>query len=238
VASSYQLYHFDSYLREVDALVTGVEDARVTLSQTVFYAQGGGQPADHGTLRWPGGEAMVVDVRHQGHEVWHQLVGALPALGTRIHGMLDWDRRYALMRMHTALHILNGVIWRDYGAKVTGVSMEPGSARIDFELERMTSDFASEVETRVNVEIAANRAINVRFFSREEALALPDLVRSKINLLPEGLTEVRAVEIIGLDLQADGGTHVAHTGEVGRLRVVGHQSKGRINKRLRVTLEP
>lgn len=232
------LYHTDSYLREMDATVTRVDDdGRVALDRTVFYAQSGGQPADHGMLTWPGGEARVVDVRRSGADVLHQLDGPAPPTGARVHGALDWPRRHALMRAHTALHVLCGVIWRDFGAQVTGGSMEPGGARMDFELERMSADFASEVEQRANAEIAANREIRVCIMPREEAFAIPDLIRTKINLLPEGIAEVRTVEIVGLDLQADGGTHVARTGEVGRIRVTGHESKGRINKRLRLAIE-
>ena len=231
------LYHTDSFAREMDAVVTAVEDDRVALDRTVFYAQSGGQPADHGVLRWDGGEARVVDVRRAGEEIWHRLDGALPPVGAQVHGALDWERRYALMRAHTALHILCGVIWRDYGAPVTGGAMEPGSARMDFELERMSADFAAEIEARANAEVAADRAIRVRVLPRAEAFAIPDLIRTKINLLPEGIEQVRTVEIVGLDLQADGGTHVGHTAEIGRIRVTGHESKGRINKRLRLAIE-
>ena len=233
----YELYSQDSYLREMDALVTQVEGNRVTLDQTVFYAQGGGQPADHGTLVWDGGEARVVDVRKVAGDVWHQLDGAVPPVGTRVHGTLDWERRYALMRAHTATHILCGVIWRDFGAHVTSSAMEPGKAHQDFELERLTGDFVAEVERRINAEVAANREVRIRFLPRAEAFAIPDLIRTRINLLPEGVDPVRVCEIVGLDLQADGGTHVARTGEVGPIRVVDYHSKGRINKRLRIALD-
>ena len=233
----YQLYHNDSYLREMEAVVTHVEGNRVALDQSVFYAQSGGQPADHGTLSWAGAQTQVVDVRRQGEIIWHQVEGPLPPEGTRVHGQLDWSRRYALMRAHTALHILCGVIWRDYKAHVTSSSMEPGKARQDFELERLTLDFVTEVEQRVNAEVEANREVRIRFLPRAEAFAIPDLIRTKVNLLPEGIETVRICEIIGLDLQADGGTHVARTGEVGPIRVVAHESKGRINKRLRLAIE-
>ncbi len=233
----YELYHRDSYLREMQAVVMQVEGQGVVLDQTVFYAQGGGQPADHGTLTWEGGEARVVDVRKNGDHVWHQLDGMVPPLGTPVQGVLDWERRYALMRAHTATHILCGVIWRDYGAKVTSSKMEPGRAHQDFELERLTADFASEVEQRINAEVAADREVRIRFLPREEAFLIPDLIRTRINLLPEGVDPVRVTEIVGLDLQADGGTHVARTGEVGPLRVVDYHSKGRINKRIRLALE-
>ena len=234
--ATYQLYHTDSYLREMDATVTQVEGDRVALDRTVFYAQSGGQPADHGTLTWPDGQARVTDVRQQ-ELIWHQLDGPVPPVGTQIHGLLDWERRYALMRAHTALHILCGVIWRDYAAHVTSSAMEPGSARQDFELERLTGDFAEEIERRVNAEIMADREVRIRFLPRAEAFAIPDLIRTKINLLPEGIEVVRITEIVGLDLQADGGTHVARTGEVGRVRIVDYHSKGRINKRLRLAIE-
>jgi misacylated tRNA(Ala) deacylase len=238
----YELFHQDSYLREMDATVMRVEGNRIVLDQTVFYAQGGGQPADHGTLVWEGGEARVVDVRKVrgeagGDAVWHQLDGDAPEVDTPIHGTLDWERRYALMRTHTATHILCGVIWRDFGAKVTSSSIEPGKAHQDFELERLTGDFVAEVERRINEEMAADREVRIRFLPRAEAFAIPDLIRTKINLLPEGVDPVRVCEIVGLDLQADGGTHVARTREVGPIRVVDYHSKGRINKRLRLALD-
>lgn len=154
-----------------------------------------------------------------------------------IRGFVDWDRRYKLMRTHTALHILCGVIWRDYGASVTGGNMQPLKARMDFELESMSAEFSAEVEAKINEEVEAARLVRTRILAREEAFRIPDLIRTKINLLPEGIQEVRVVEIEGLDLQADGGTHVANTSEVGHIRVVGHESKGRINKRLRIELD-
>jgi misacylated tRNA(Ala) deacylase len=231
------LYHTDSYLREMDGTVTAVEGSRVALDRTVFYAQSGGQPSDQGTLSWDGGSARVVSVRREGEEIWHELDGPAPAVGVAVRGTLDWERRYALMKAHTALHVLCGVIWRDFGAKVTGGAMDVGSARMDFELEHMNASFAADVEQRINVEIEANRPVKVLFASREEAFSNPDLIRTKINLLPEGIQVIRLVEIEGLDLQADGGTHVASTGEVGTIRITGHESKGKINKRLRLALD-
>jgi misacylated tRNA(Ala) deacylase len=233
----YQLYHSDSYLREMEAVVVRVEGNRLALDQTVFYAQSGGQPANHGTLSWPDAPTRVVGVRRQGETLWHQVEGPIPLEGTRVRGLLDWTRRYALMRAHTALHILCGVIWRDYKARVTSSAMEPGKARQDFELERSTLDFVTEVERRVNAEVEANREVRIRFLPRAEAFTLPDLIRTKVNLLPEEIEVVRVCEIAGLDLQADGGTHVARTGEVGSIRVAGHESKGRINMRLRLAIE-
>jgi len=231
------LYQTDSYAREFEALVTAVDGARVALDRTAFYPGGGGQPYDTGMLSWDGGQAPVVKVKREGDTVWHTLEGAPPAVGTPVRGTLDWERRYQLMRTHTALHILCGVIWRDYGASVTGGNMKPLKARMDFELEHMTADFANEVERKINEEVAAARAIKVSILPREEAFQIPDLIRTKINLLPPAIQQVRVVEIEGLDMQADGGTHVANTREVGRIRVVGHTSKGRINKRLRIQLD-
>jgi misacylated tRNA(Ala) deacylase len=232
----YELFHANSYLQEMDAVVVAIDGQWIALDQTVLYAQGGGQPADHGMLTWEGGKAQVVDVRKRGDLVWHQLDGIAPPPGMLAHGALDWERRYALMRAHTATHILCGVIWRDYGAKVTSSKMEPGSAHQDFELERLTADFANEVEQRINAEVAADREVRIRFLPREEAFLIPDLIRTRVNLVPEGVDPVRVTEIVGLDLQADGGTHVARTGEVGPLRIVDYHSKGRINKRIRLAL--
>lgn len=141
------------------------------------------------------------------------------------------------MRTHTALHILCGVVWRDYGAKVTGGNMTPGEARMDFEFENMTAEFAEEVEAKINAEVSAGRDIIINNLTREEAEQVPDLIRTKINLLPPNIQEIRTIDIHGLDMQADGGTHVANTREVGVIKVVGHESKGRINKRLRIALE-
>ncbi|MDQ3706105.1 MAG: alanyl-tRNA editing protein [Chloroflexota bacterium] len=231
------LYHTDSYLKEMDATVTAADGSRVALDRTVFYAQSGGQPSDQGTLSWDDGSARVVSVRREGEEIWHELDGPVPQVGATVHGALDWERRYALMKAHTALHVLCGVIWRDFGAKVTGGAMDVGSARMDFELEHMNASFAADVEQRINLEIEADRPVKVLFASREEAFSNPDLIRTKINLLPEGIQVVRLVEIEGVDLQADGGTHVARTGEVGTIRITGHESKGKINKRLRLALD-
>ena len=161
----------------------------------------------------------------------------MPDVGESITGVIDWDKRYQLMRTHTALHILCGVVWRDYAAQVTGGNMTPLQARMDFELSEMSSGFASEIENLVNQEVQAERDIKVFNLSREEAFKIPDLIRMKINKLPDSISEVRIVDISGLDLQADGGTHVHNTREVGNIRVIGHESKGRINKRLRIAVE-
>ena len=233
------LYQTDSYLREFHATVMAVnaDQKSVALDQTAFYPGGGGQPNDTGKLLADGNEWPVTKVKKTGPDVWHFLQGILPPAGTRVVGAIDWDRRYALMRIHTALHILCGVIWRDYGASVTGGNMQPGRARMDFEFERMEKALVSEIETGINDEVKAARPVTIAILPREEAFQIPDLIRTKINLLPEGITEVRTVEIEGLDLQADGGTHVANTSDVGPIKIVDYKSKGRINKRLVIELE-
>ena len=234
------LFLNDAYVSEFDAVVTAVtDDGALILDQTAFYIGGGGQPCDVGTLTdaAAGVEYQVTKAGRAGGQIVHTIAGdARPAVGAALHGAIDWERRYLLMRTHTALHILCGVVWRDYGALVTGGDMRPGAARMDFELENMSAEFAEEVEARVNAEVAAARDIAVGALSRGEADAHPDLIRTKINLLPAAIAEVRTIDITGLDLQADGGTHVHNTREVGRINVVGHESKGRINKRLRIAL--
>jgi misacylated tRNA(Ala) deacylase len=232
-----QLYHADSYLREFEAEVTEVVADGVVLSRTAFFPGGGGQPNDVGWLEVDGEHWEVPRVRRRKGRVVHHLDQGLPAVGTTVRGILDWERRYALMRTHTAMHILCGVIWRDYGASVTGGKMKPLQGRMDFEFERMKKDLVEEIEKKINIEVAADRPISVRFLPREEAFRIPDLIRTKINLLPEHIEQVRVVEIEGLDLQADGGTHVANTEEVGELRIADYKSKGRINKRLVIALE-
>ena len=176
-------------------------------------------------------------VKKIGVNVLHWLAGPQPNVGDSVSAKLDWDRRYKLMRTHSAMHILCGVIWRDYRAQVTGGNMEPAKGRLDFELESMSADFAEQLEPLLNAEVQAARPVKVNILPREKAFQIPDLIRTKINLLPEGIEEVRTLEIVGLDLQADGGTHVANTEEIGRIRVVGHESKGRINKRIRIVVE-
>jgi misacylated tRNA(Ala) deacylase len=230
------LYQTDSYLKQFTAKVLAAQEGALIFEQTAFYPGGGGQPADAGVIRWQNQNLALRKVEKKGDLVLHHLESAGPQAGDEIDGVLDWERRYALMRTHTALHILCGVIWRDFGAQVTGGNMEPLKARMDFELESMSADFAERVEAAINREIEAAREIRVRILPRAEAFQIPDLIRTKINLLPEGIQEVRTVEILGLDLQADGGTHVANTREVGRIKIAGHESKGKINKRLRIEL--
>ncbi len=230
------LYHSDAYLREFDATVAAVDAERVALDRTALYARSGGQPSDFGILMGNGVTFRVLDSKKQGDQVWHQLDSAGLEAGDTLRGAVDWARRYKLMRTHTALHILCGVIFRDYGASVTGGDMEPLAARMDFEFDRMSAEFAHKIEERANAEVAAARDVRVKILPRAKAFEIPDLIRTKINLLPAGIEQVRVVEIVGLDLQADGGTHVANTREVGTIRVVGHESKGKINKRLRIEI--
>ena len=238
-----QLAYTDAYARSVEATVRHVEigdSAIVVLDRTVFYPGGGGQPSDRGLLlRATDGRTWTVrGARKAGGEITHELEpdGDPPAVGDRLQVDLDWARRFALMRTHTALHALCGVVWRDHGAQVTGGNMEPGSGRMDFEFESMSGDLVDSIEEAVNVELGKERDVRVNVLPRAEAFAIPDLIRTKINLLPEGIEEIRTIEIVGLDLQADGGTHVANTREVGRIRVTGYESKGRINKRIRIEL--
>ncbi|MGE0826838.1 MAG: alanyl-tRNA editing protein [Candidatus Binatia bacterium] len=228
------LAHTDAYLKEFDATVVAVDLATngVALDQTAFYPGGGGQPHDLGWLH----EQPVIKVQRQGEHVWHTLEGSLPTVGARVHGTLDWERRHKLMRTHTAFHILCGVVWRDYQAQVTGGNMEVLRGRMDFEFPSLRQDLVKEIEEKCNAEIAAARNVYVKILPRAEAFQIPDLIRTKINLLPEGISEVRTVEIAGLDLQADGGTHVANTREVGRITIVGYESKGKINKRVRLEI--
>ncbi len=232
------IYQQDSAVREFRATVTAVdaEHGAVALDRTAFYPGGGGQPCDVGFLDVAGHTLAVTKVQRGGGEVWHLVAGGLPAVGEAVLGRLDWGHRYRLMRTHTALHVLCGVVWRDYGALVTGGNMEPLAGRMDFEFESLRRELVDEIEARVNAEVAAAREVRVRTLPRVEAFQIPDLIRTKINLLPEGIREVRTVEIVGLDLQADGGTHVANTREVGAVRVVGYESKGKINKRIRIEL--
>ncbi len=231
------LCYADSYLKEFVATVTDTTAKGVVLDRTAFYPGGGGQPADSGLLSAGDDVYQVKKLSRSDGKLVHEIDGDMPPIGTQVHGVLDWGRRHQLMRTHTALHILCGVVWRDYSAKVTGGNMQPGYARMDFELENMSSDFAEKVEELINREVEASRDIVIGNYPRDEAFKIPDLIRTKINLLPAGIKEVRTIDITGLDMQADGGTHVANTTEVGRIRVVGHESKGRINKRLRIEID-
>jgi len=235
------LYLRDAYLQEFDAVVTEVdlEERKVGLDRTAFYPTGGGQPHDTGEL----GGLPVVDVRKgDGGVVWHTLGGegtdGLPEVGDTVHGVVDWERRHALMRTHTALHVLCGVIWNEWGKAVTGGNMEPLSARMDFEFNPLPEGFGARVEELVNAEIAADRPIEVSFLTPDQAsrLETDDLIRTKTSLVGD-VAEVRLVDIAGLDKQADGGTHVRSTAEVGRVRVVKTENKGKGNKRVRIAIE-
>ena len=238
-------YLHDAYRRTITSVVTAVDDAEggggeagatVVLDRTVFYPTGGGQPHDTGVLRWPGGEARVVAVRKQGDEVAHALAPGAPAppVGAEVTAEIDWERRHRLMRTHTALHVLCGVIWNEWGVPVTGGNMEPLAARMDFELSPTPEGFGARVEQLVAAELAADRPVEVSFIPRSEAVLDEALIRTKVSLVPESVAEVRVVDIVGLDKQADGGTHVRSTAEVGGVRVVKTESKGKGNKRVRI----
>lgn len=230
------LYQTDSYLKEFDAGIVSVneEEQGLILDRTALYPGGGGQPNDTGKFLINGREVPVTKVKRGN---LHIIEGDLPSIGTQLTGVVDWERRYKLMRIHTAMHILCGVVWRDYSASVTGGNMEPLKGRMDFEFERMQKELVQEIEEKINIEVEAARDIAVKILPREEAFLIPDLIRTKINLLPEGIAEVRTVEIIGLDLQADGGTHVRNTSEVGQIHITDYKSKGGINKRIYIELD-
>jgi len=236
---SKMLFQTDSYLKEFDFLVEEVlqDENAVVLDKTAFYPSGGGQPCDIGKLIIDGTEYEVSKVKKSGSDVLHYIKGELPQKGSNGSGIINWENRYKLMRTHTAMHILCGVIWRDYKSQVTGGNMEPLKARMDFEFEGLERDRLQEIEDKVNAEIKNERDIKVNILGREEAFKIPDLIRTKINLLPEGIKEIRTIEIEGLDLQADGGTHVGNTREVGKMKIVDYRSKGKINKRLYVEIE-
>ncbi len=228
----------DSYIKEFDAQVVGmdVEARTVILDRTAFYPGGGGQPEDLGLLVVNGTEYLVIKVKKQGANALHFIGGEepLPEVDADVHGIIDWERRYQLMRTHTAMHVLCGVVFRDYGALVTGGNMEPLKGRMDFEFETMRGELVKEIEESINIEAQKGHDVKVAVLPREEAFQIPDLIRTKINLLPEGITEIRTIEIVGLDLQADGGTHVRNTSEIGQIRVTDYKSKGKINKRIYV----
>jgi misacylated tRNA(Ala) deacylase len=231
------LYLEDSYTRLFEATVVGQVEGGLLLDRSAFYPGGGGQPHDFGRLSAGARSWQVSKVKRVAGDIAHFVASPLPDTGTTLSAELDWGRRYRLMRTHTALHILCGVIWRDYKSSVTGGNMEPLKGRMDFEFETMRQELVTAIEASVNREVEAARDIVVKTLPRDEAFQIPDLIRTKINLLPPGIKEVRTVEIVGLDLQADGGTHVHNTKEVGRIRVTDYKSKGKINKRIYIELE-
>lgn len=226
----------DAYQRSVDAVVQEITDDGVVLDRTIFYPRGGGQPGDTGMLATGDGSVPVLDTFKKGGAVVHRIEGGNLTAGLNVEAVIDWDRRYLLMRTHTALHALSAVIWRDFDAKVTGGNMEPGSARMDFELESISMDFGREVAEVLNAELARDLPVRVDFLPRDVALADPDLIRTKVNLLPDFIDPIRVIEIEGLDKQADGGTHVRSTAEVGHVLVTRTESKGKANKRIRIEL--
>ena len=235
------LYQTDSYLQEFEANVLSVltDERAIVLDRTAFYPSGGGQPCDFGSLTVGGVIYPVQKVKKQADDVLHFLGGdaPLPSAGSASCGTLDWARRHKLMRTHTAMHVLCGTVFRDYGALVTGGDMEPLKGRMDFEFATMHGELVREIEAAVNKEVMQAREIRVKILPREEAFQIPDLIRTKINLLPEGIAQVRTVEIVGLDLQADSGTHVRNTNDIGHIRVADYKSKGAINKRIYIEIE-
>jgi len=238
VADTELLYATDAYLRSFEARVEEITaDGGVVLDRTAFYPTGGGQPHDLGTLSWDGGSAKVVEVRKSSAQVVHRLDAAPPPAGTDVHGTIDWERRYALMRHHTALHSMSGVIYQLFGSTVTGGQMYPDRARMDFLLPDLSQERLKRIEERTNELLVEGHGVSISFLSRDQAFAMPDLIRTKVNLIPEGIQEIRVVNIEGIDQQADGGTHVANTSEVGRVRIVGSENKGKGNKRLEIMLE-
>ncbi len=236
----------DSYARRIEAQVITVERpaprapwSSSTRPSSIPVAAASPRTGVPSCAPPTAGAGQVRAARREAGEIVHELEpgdAQPPRPGDRLEVDLDWDRRHLLMRTHTALHALCGVVWRDYGAQVTGGNMEPGSGRMDFEFERLNGELVGAIEATVNQELARGREIRVNVLPRDAAFAIPDLIRTKVNLLPAGISEIRTVEIVGLDLQADGGTHVASTTEVGRIRVTGYESKGRINKRIRIEL--
>jgi misacylated tRNA(Ala) deacylase len=232
-----ELFLGDSYLREFEAVVVELSGREVILDRTAFYPGGGGQPPDRGTLGIGPVHASVVDARREGRQVVHVLDNPIPNTVRELEGSLDWERRYGHMRHHTALHVLSGVIWRNFGAKVTGGQMRSDRARMDFSFpEEWTTGVVGEIERLTNEALAEDRRVKVYELPREEALENPDLIRTQVNLVPERVRMIRIVEIEGIDTQADGGTHVANTGEVGEIEITSHKSKGRQNKRVEFVL--
>jgi misacylated tRNA(Ala) deacylase len=233
------LYLSDAYVQSFSASIVAVDENRIALDTTIFYPTGGGQPHDTGTFTFnDGSTARVVDVTKKGTVAWHVIdnVSADIAPGSSVHGKIDWDRRHQLMRTHTALHVLCGVIWNTWGAAVTGGNMEPLKARMDFEFDPLPEGFTAQVEELVNAALVTDYKIEVGFLPHAAAQTDPELIRTKVNMIPSSVTEIRVVDIVGLDKQADGGTHVRSTAEVGRIVVGKTESKGKGNKRMRIEI--
>lgn len=236
------LYQKDSYLKEFSAVITLVDDVKhaICIDQTALYPGGGGQPYDTGWLLHNNLSLEVIGMKKIGDDIWHFIDpnSNLPKIGTQVVGKLNWERRYQLMRTHSAMHVLCGVVFRDYGALVTGGNMDPLEGRMDFEFETLSKDLVQIIEDAVNTEIEIDHPVRIQILPREVAFQIPDLIRTKINLLPPNITEIRTIEIVGLDLQADGGTHVRSTAEIGKAQIVDYKSKGKINKRIYLKLQP
>ncbi|HYT27823.1 MAG TPA: alanyl-tRNA editing protein [Ktedonobacteraceae bacterium] len=233
------LYHENSFTYECSAKVVAVDGDEIALDATVFFPGGGGQMPDRGTITWDNRqqEASVIALNKRDDVVWHTLDRLPPPIGTEVVGTIDWEFRYQMMRTHTALHILCGTIWKEFGVQVTGGQMYPDKARMDFAMENLNKERIASIEEKVNEAVEADYPIRVYTLPREKAFAIPDLIRTKINLLPPGIEDVRIVEIVGLDLQADGGTHVNHTKEVRGIKIIKTENKGKINKRIEIKLE-
>ena len=231
-----KLYLVDATIQQFEAVVVAIHEDQIELDRTAFYATGGGQPHDTGLIRWQNTESSVDDVRTIEGRVWHRLNGDIPDIGMSVTGVIDQERRHNMMRTHTAMHILCGVMWQQWQRVVTGGNMDALSGRMDFELDKFPEGFTQEVETLCNAEVAANHPVEVSFLPRSEAILDRDLIRTKVNLIPDSVTDIRVVDIVGLDKQADGGTHVASTGEVGRIEITKTESKGRGFKRVRFVL--
>lgn len=234
-----RIYSKDAYTANMvaEVVATDTDDKRVMLDRTVFYPGGGGQPVDRGSL-WVGEDELeVVRVTQDAKGVWHWLAEGLPKVGTRVEGRIDWERRYRLMRTHTSMHALCGVVWEWFRSPVTGGNMEPGYGRLDFELPDWDPQNRTPLEEALNTAIARHLPIEVSFMPREEADKDPGLIRTKVNLIPPSVRTIRVIDIVGLDRQADGGTHVASTSEVGKVKITKIQSKGRGFRRIRLALE-
>lgn len=231
------LYLRDSYIKEFDAQIREVKGQEVLLDLTAFYPGGGGQPRDQGVLITGETRLSVVEVRKEGDEILHKVEEPLPASIVQVHGVIDWNLRYAHMRNHTALHILSGIVYHEYGSLVTGGQIYPDRARLDFDLEDLNPERLVKIENEANKIVQEARPVYVRFFSQDEAINIENLLRTRVNLIPPDVKQIRVVDIEGFDAQADGGTHVRNTSEVGRIRITKTQNKGKANRRIEIALE-